>query len=51
MPTLFALLLASCGSFLVGKLIDPLWLAIPVSTLVWLVLYIYVRKILRDLRP
>jgi hypothetical protein len=51
MPTFFATLLASAGSFLVGKYIPNLWLSIPVSTLVWLIIYIYMRKLLRDLRP
>jgi hypothetical protein len=51
MPTLLATILSSCGSFLVGKLIEPLWLSIPVSTVVWLIIYIYMRKLLRDMRP
>ncbi|MDA3969981.1 MAG: hypothetical protein PF442_01380 [Desulfobulbaceae bacterium] len=51
MPTLLALLLASSGSFAVGKLCSSLYLAIPVSTLAWLVIYIFIRKFLKDLRP
>ncbi len=51
MPTLLAILLASCASFAVGKLFSSLYLSIPISTLVWLIIYIFTRKFLNNLRP
>ncbi len=51
MPTFLAVLLATCGSFLVGKLCASLWLSIPVSSVVWLIIYIFTRRLLQNLRP
>jgi hypothetical protein len=51
MPTLLALLLASCAAFLVSRLPLPPWAAIILATVLWLVVYIATRRLLRALRP
>lgn len=53
MPSLFSSLLATCGSFLFGKipLHLPIWLQFILGTAVWLVIFIYSKRVLNELRP
>lgn len=51
MPTVLALLLASCASFLVSRLALPSWGIFIIATVVWLVVFIYVKKFLLSIRP
>ncbi len=51
MPTLLALLLASCASFLISRLPLPSWGLLILTTVAWLVVFIYAKKVLRSLRP
>ncbi len=53
MPTFFALLLASCISFLTGRipLHLPMWVDFFLASAVWLVVFIFTKKILQNLRP
>ncbi len=53
MPTLLALLLASCVSFLFGQipLGLPLWIHTLLAAPLWLVVFIAMKKMLSKLRP
>lgn len=51
MPTILALLLASCASFLITRLPLPLWFEFILSSAVWLVVFIFTRKLMQELRP
>ena len=51
MPTFLALLLSSCASLLVAKLFSSLWLSLPISSLVGIIVYVVTRRFLKDLRP
>lgn len=51
MPTLLALLLASCAGFLTSRLPLPAWGTFILAPVVWLVVFISVKKFLLSLRP
>ncbi len=51
MPTLLALLLASCAGFLTSRLPLPLWAELILSSAVWLVVFIATKRVLGQLRP
>lgn len=51
MPTLLAMLLASCASFLTTHLPLPPWMGYILSSGVWVVVFIFTKQFLRTLRP
>ncbi len=51
MPSFLALILASCAGFLTNRLPLPFWVANILATAVWLAVFIYTKRLLRNLRP
>lgn len=53
MPTLLALTLASCAGFLISRIpLDlPIWAELILSAAAWLVVFIFTKRLLGNLRP
>lgn len=51
MPTFLALLLAGCAGFLTTRLPLPPWMGYILSSVVWVAVFIFTKKLLRNLRP